>query len=354
MDRLLEPPRHLNPEICHYTLRDGPAVADGGLWSCMGNVYNRRMTTSSFSAQPYAGIATFGRAPHTLNPTGADVVILGVPYDSSTSYRSGTRFGPRAIREQSLLLWGYNNALGAAPFRDLKVIDAGDVDVVPVDILATHRQIESAADRLLAGNAQLIALGGDHSISLPMLRSHARQHGPVAVVHFDAHPDTWDSEYPGQKYSHGTPFIRAIEEGLIDTAAYLQIGIRGPTGGPQDYTDALKLGARMITLDEFRGRSLADVVAEIRQRVGNRPAYVTLDIDCVDPAFAPGTGTPEVGGFSSWEILQLVRGLKGLHLVGFDLVEVSPPFDPAGITSILAANLVFEFLSLAALAAKKV
>ncbi len=331
--------------------RSVPAVAGGGLWSCVGIVYNPRMTTSSFSAQPYAGIATFGRAPHLSEPGDADAVILGVPYDGSTSYRSGTRFGPRAIREQSLLLWGYNNALGVSPFRDLKIVDAGDVDVVPVDILATHRQIEGAADRILSTKTKLIALGGDHSISLPLLRSHVRQHGPVAVVHFDAHPDTWDSEYPGQKYSHGTPFIRAIEEGLIDTTAYLQIGIRGPTGGPQDYADALKLGARMITLDEFHSRALADVVAEVRQRVGNRPAYVTLDIDCVDPAFAPGTGTPEVGGFTSWEILQLVRGLKGLQLVGFDLVEVSPPFDPAGTTAILAANLVFEFLSLTALAA---
>lgn len=307
------------------------------------------MTSSLFTVQPFAGIATFGRAPHDANPRDSDAVVLGIPYDSSTSYRGGTRFGPRAIREQSLLLWGYNNALGVAPFRELKLVDAGDVDVVPVDILATHRQIEAAADRLLATGAKLILLGGDHSISLPLLRSHARKHGPVAVVHFDAHPDTWDSEYPGHKYSHGTPFIRAIEEGLIDTAAYVQLGIRGPTNGPEDYADAVHLGARMITLDEFRRRTISDVIAEIHQQIGDRKTYVTLDIDCVDPAFAPGTGTPEVGGLTSWEILQLVRGLKGLNLVGFDLVEVSPPFDHAGITAILAANLAFEFLSLAAL-----
>lgn len=307
------------------------------------------MTSSHFTAQPYAGIATFGRAPHVVQPTDADIVILGVPYDSSTSYRSGTRFGPRAIREQSLLLWGYNNILAVSPFRDLKLVDAGDVDVVPVDILATHRQIESAADRWLATGTTLLTLGGDHSITLPLLRSHARKYGPVAVVHFDAHPDTWDSEYPGQKYSHGTPFIRAIEEGLIDTSAYVQIGIRGPTNGPEDYQDAVKLGARMITLDEFRRRTMDDVIAEVHQLIGVRPTYVTLDIDSVDPAFAPGTGTPEVGGFSSWEILQLVRGLKGLKLIGFDLVEVSPPYDHSGITAILAANLAFEFLSLLAL-----
>lgn len=304
----------------------------------------------SFSAQPYAGIATFGRCPHVVEPTAADGAVLGVPYDSSTSYRSGCRFGPRAIREQSLLLWGYNNRLNVAPFRNQKVVDAGDVDVVPVDIVATHREIEAKADSWINAGAKLLTLGGDHSIALPLLRSHARKHGPVAVVHFDAHPDTWDSEYPGQKYSHGTPFIRAIEEGLIDTAAYVQLGIRGPTSGPQDYADALKLGARMITLDEVRSRSLTGVIDEVRERVGDRKTYVTLDIDCVDPAFAPGTGTPEVGGFTSWEILQLVRGLKGLNLIGFDLVEVSPPFDHSGITSILAANLAFEFLSLTALA----
>lgn len=304
------------------------------------------MTAPVFAAQPYAGIATFGRAPFSTDATGADVAILGVPYDSSTSYRSGTRFGPRAIREQSLLLWGYNNAQRVAPFRDLKIVDCGDVDTVPPDIRATHRQIELSAERIIKAGAKLLTLGGDHSISLPLLRSHARHHGPLAVIHFDAHPDTWDSEYPGQPYSHGTPFKRAIEENLIDTDAYLQIGIRGPTNGPEDYTDAMALGARMVTLDEFRTRTTADVIDEIRQRVGSRPVYVTLDIDVVDPAFAPGTGTPEVGGLTSYEILQFVRGLRGLSTVGFDLVEVSPPYDPAQITSILAANLAFEFLSL--------
>lgn len=304
------------------------------------------MTDAVFAAQPYAGISTFGRATHTTDLTGVDVAVLGVPYDSSTSYRGGTRFGPRAIREQSLLLWGYNNAQQVAPFRSLKIVDYGDVDVVPPDIKATHAQIELTANRILEAGCRLLTLGGDHSISLPLLRAHAKKHGPLAVVHFDAHPDTWDSEYPQQPYSHGTPFKRAIDEGLIDTAAYFQIGIRGPTNGPQDYADALALGARMITLDEFRTRKLADVCQEVRTVVGTKPLYVTLDIDVVDPAFAPGTGTPEVGGLTSYEILQLVRGLRGLNAVGFDLVEVSPPFDHAAITSILAANLAFEFLSL--------
>jgi agmatinase/guanidinopropionase len=304
---------------------------------------------SSFSFQPYQGIATFGRQPHTRDIAGADVVVMGVPYDGSTSYRSGTRFGPRAIREQSLLLWGYNNALQVAPFEKLNVLDYGDVDVVPVDVMATHQAVEADASNILTQGCRLITLGGDHSISLPLLRAHAKQHGPVAVVHFDAHPDTWDEEYKSHRYSHGTPFRRAIEEGLIDTAAYFQIGIRGPTAGPQDYEDAKRLGARLITIDEALTLGTAAVISEVQQTVGTRPVYVTLDIDSVDPAFAPGTGTPEVGGFTSYQMLQLVRGLRGLKIVGGDIVEVSPPFDGQQITAILAANLAFEFLSLMAL-----
>jgi agmatinase/guanidinopropionase len=301
-----------------------------------------------FDAQPYSGIATFGRRPHTRDLAGVDVAIVGIPYDGATSYRSGTRFGPRAIREQSLLLWGYNNALSVAPFQKLNVVDYGDLDVFPVDVQATHRAIEEQTRPIVDHGTTVLALGGDHSISLPLLRAHAKKHGPLAVVHFDAHPDTWDREFGDCKYSHGTPFRRAIEEGLIDTATYLQIGIRGPTAGPQDYVDAKNLGARMITLDEAAARGTVDVAEELRTRVGNKPVYVTLDIDAVDPAFAPGTGTPEVGGFTSHQMLQLVRGLRGLNLVGFDLVEVSPPFDHSHITAILAANLVFEFLSLRA------
>ncbi len=303
---------------------------------------------SSYVTPPFAGIATFGRQPHTRDLTGVDVAIVGIPYDGATSYRSGTRFGPRAIREQSLLLWGYNNALQIAPFEKLKVIDYGDVDVIPVDILGTYAAIEREVGALLAAGTRVIALGGDHSIVLPLLRVHRQKHGPVAVVHFDAHPDTWDEEFPGRKYSHGTPFRRAIEEGLIDTTAYLQIGIRGPTPAAHDYDDSRNLGARMITFDEAQEMGPDKVIAEIQRRVGQRPLYLTFDIDAVDPAFAPGTGTPEVGGFSSSQILKLVRGLQGLNLIGSDLVEVSPPFDSQGITAILAANLAFEFLSLMA------
>lgn len=299
-----------------------------------------------FATQPFQGIATFGRAPFTSDYSQADVAIVGIPFDASVSYRSGARFGPRAIREQSLLLWGYNNAQRVAPFQSLKIVDIGDVEVVPVDIIETHRAIEAAVAPIVQSGCKVVAIGGEHSISLPLLRAHAAQHGPLAVVHFDAHPDTWDEEYAGHKYSHGTPFRRALEEGLINRSAYLQIGIRGPTAGPQDYVDARSLGAQLITIDEALAIGIDKLIAMIRACVGERPLYVTLDIDAVDPAFAPGTGTPEVGGFSSFQMLQLVRGLRGLKCVGFDLVEVSPPFDGQQITAILAANLVFEFLSL--------
>lgn len=305
-------------------------------------------SNSGYVTPPFAGIATFGRQPHTRDLKGVNVAIVGIPYDSATSYRSGTRFGPRAIREQSLLLWGYNNALQVAPFEKLKVIDYGDVDVVPVDILETYAAIGREVGALIDAGCRVLALGGDHSIALPLMRAHRRKYGPLAVVHFDAHPDTWDEEFPGRKYSHGTPFRRAIDEDLIDTDAYIQIGIRGPTPGAHDYGDARRLGARMITLEEALTLGTDGVIAEVQRRVGNRPLYLTFDIDAVDPAFAPGTGTPEVGGFTSVQILQLVRGLVGLNLIGCDLVEVSPPFDSQGITAILAANLAFEFLSLMA------
>ena len=301
-----------------------------------------------FAAQPFEGIATFARQPFARELRGVDVAVLGAPYDGATSYRSGARFGPRAIREQSLLLWGYNNALGVAPFERLRVVDYGDVAVTPVDVRETHRAIEQTATQIIASGTKLLTLGGDHSIALPLLRAHSKTHGPLAVLHFDAHPDTWDTEFGSQKFSHGTPFRRAIEEGHIDTAAYVQLGIRGPTSGPRDYEDALALGARMVTFDEYARVGVEAIWAEIRRLVRDKPVYLSFDIDALDPAFAPGTGTPEVGGFSSYQALELLRGLVGLNFVGFALVEVSPPFDHSSITAIVAANLSFEFLSLLA------
>ena len=303
----------------------------------------------AFSYQPFQGIATFGHQPFAADPDGADVMILGVPFDGTVSGRSGTRLGPRAIREQSMCLWGYNNALQVAPFERLNVVDGGDVEVIPPDVVRTHKNIQAAAQRVLISGCKLISLGGEHSISLPLLRAHASKHGPLALIQFDAHPDLWDEEYPGLKFSHGTPFRRALEEGLIDPTAFVQIGIRGPTGGPQDYEDARQLGTLMLTTDDVVDRGIDAVLQLIRQHIGSRPVYVTFDIDAADPAYAPGTGTPEVGGLTSRELLRLVRGLKGLEFAGFDLVEVAPALDSSGITALLAANLTFEFLSLLAI-----
>jgi agmatinase/guanidinopropionase len=299
--------------------------------------------------EPFHGIPTFMRLPASRDLEGVDLAIVGIPFDSGTTYRGGTRFGSRKIRESSLLLWGYNQILGVMPAEALAMVDYGDVSVVPVDIVATMGQIAEEVAGILGQGTTVVALGGDHSITLPLLRAHAAKHGPLAVVHYDSHPDTWKREFDGQPYSHGTPFRRAIEEGLIDTSAYVQVGIRGPTSGPEDLADAVEMGANTLTIGRVFDMGIPAVIDEMRTTVGERPVYVSLDIDAVDPAYAPGTGTPEVGGLSSYQILQLVRGLQGLDLVGFDLVEVSPPYDHGEITSILAANLVFEFLSLVAL-----
>ena len=299
--------------------------------------------------EPLCGIPTFMRQPASRDLDGIDVTIVGVPFDSGTSYRSGTRFGPRKIREASLILWGFNAVLGVAPVDALEIVDYGDVEVIPVDISASMQAITTEVSAILQQGVTVVSLGGDHSITLPLLRAHAAIFGPLAVIHFDSHPDTWRSEFGEHPYSHGTPFRRAIEEGLIDTEAYVQVGIRGPVSAPQDLGDARQLGAQMVTIDDAFQMGIPGVVKAMREGVGDRPVYVSLDIDSVDPAYAPGTGTPEVGGFTSRQMLQLVRGLRGLNLVGYDLVEVSPPYDHSDITAILAANLTFEFLSLLAL-----
>jgi agmatinase/guanidinopropionase len=289
------------------------------------------------------------RRPATRDLAGVDVAVVGIPFDSGTSYRSGTRFGPRKLREVSALLWGYNPVLEVGPLDRLDLVDYGDVAVVPVDIEANNTAIEREILAILAAGASVIALGGDHSISLPLLRAHAAHHGPLAVVHFDSHPDTWDREFGDAfPFSHGTPFRRALEEGLIDPEAYIQVGIRGPVSGPEDYADARRLGAEIVTIGEAFEIGIPAVIDRVRSKVGARPVYFSLDIDSADPAYAPGTGTPEVGGFTSYQLLQLVRGLAGLDLVGFDLVEVNPLFDHGEITAILGANLVFEYLSVLA------
>lgn len=306
------------------------------------------MTTNpAFGAhlQPFAGIPSFMRQPATRELAGVDVAIVGIPYDGGTSHRSGTRFGPRKIREASLMLWGYHHTQQVAPLEILRMVDYGDVDVSPVDIEATNTAITNEVATILQSGARVISLGGDHSIALPLLRAHA---APLAVVHFDSHCDVGQPEFAGRPYSHGTPFRYALEEGLIDASAYVQIGIRGPSSRSTYRSEAQALGARVITIDEAFEIGMPNVIKEIHARVGPRRVYVSLDIDAADPAYAPGTGTPEVGGFTSYQLLQLVRGLAGLDLVGCDLVEVSPPYDHGDITAILAANLVFEFLALTA------
>lgn len=293
----------------------------------------------------YAGVPTFMRQPATRDLRGIDVAIVGVPFDSgATSFRGGTRFGPRKIREASLALWGHHHIHGVAPAEALSIADYGDVEIEMAYIERTMANITAEVGAALAQGPMVVALGGDHSISLPLLRAQAAARGPLAVVHFDAHTDV----EPGG-YEHGTVFRHAIEEGLIDPAAYIQVGIRGSLYFPDDLNVARRLGARVLTIDDCFEMGIPAVVAAIRETVGDRQTYVTLDIDAADPAFAPGTGTPEPGGFSSYQMLQLMRGLRGLNLVGMDIVEVSPPYDHADVTAILAANLVFEYLCLVAL-----
>ncbi len=293
----------------------------------------------------YSGVPTFMRQTPTRETDGVDVAIVGVPFDSgATSFRGGTRFGPRKIREASLALWGTHHIHGVAPAEALSIVDYGDVEIEMAYIEKTMAHITSEVSALLAQGPMVVALGGDHSISLPLLRAQAAKYGSLAVVHIDAHTDV----EPGS-YEHGTVFRHAIEEGLIDPAAYIQVGIRGSLYFPDDLNVARRLGARVLTIDECFEMGIPAVIEAIRETVGGRKVYVTLDIDAADPAFAPGTGTPEPGGFSSYQMLQLVRGLKGLDLVGMDLVEVSPPYDHADVTAILAANLVFEYLCLVAL-----
>jgi agmatinase len=298
---------------------------------------------ASFQSPRFAQPATFMRLPHLEEPRGLDVAIVGVPYDGGTSYRPGARLGPREIRAQSSLIRSYSYFQKVAPFDVLNVADVGDVDPPPVSIEKAYDAIETRIAAIADAGALPIAIGGDHSISLPILRALAKRHGPLGLVQFDAHIDTWD-EYFGGRYFHGTPFRRAIEEGLVNGRRFVQVGIRGPMYGEEDFDFHREHGITMIDIDQVKARGIAATIDEIR-RVLAGPCYMTFDIDGVDPAFAPGTGTPEVGGLTSHEAQQLVRGLAGARLVGGDIVEVSPVFDgPGQITALLAANLMFEFL----------
>jgi agmatinase len=270
--------------------------------------------------------------------------LVGIPFDGGVSYRPGSRFGPRHIREQSALIRPYNPVLDVSPFSQLRVADYGDVSVNPLSIEDTFQRITAELNIILKAGTVPLCVGGDHSILLPILRSMHAAYGPLALIQLDAHSDTWD-QYWGIKYSHGTPVRRAIEEGLIDEPYVLQVGLRGQLYGELDLEFARSHRIQIITAEEFHEHG----VPLVREKLGmfeGRKAYLSLDIDVVDPAFAPGTGTPQVGGLSSAQILGLVRSLAGIRFVGADLVEVSPPFDSAEITSLLASNLLFEQLCL--------
>jgi len=297
----------------------------------------------SFQSPRFAQPATFMRLPHVEDPRGLDVAIVGVPYDGGTSYRPGARLGPREIRAQSSLIRSYSYFQKVAPFDRLNVADVGDVDAPPVSIEKAYDAIEGRIGAIADAGARPLAVGGDHSISLPALRALAKRHGALALVQFDSHIDTWD-EYFGGKYFHGTPFRRAIEEKLVDGGRFIQVGIRGPMYGEDDFDFHRDHGITVVDIDQVKERGIPAVVEEIR-RVATGACYMTFDIDAVDPAFAPGTGTPEVGGLTSHEAQRLVRGLRGLSIVGGDIVEVAPVFDgPGQITALLAANVMFEFL----------
>ena len=301
----------------------------------------------------FAGIRTFMRAPHTTDLAGVDAAVYGIPFDTATSFRTGTRYGPEGIRSASALLRPYNPALDVNVVETLSIVDYGDAPVSPGNTERTYGQIEEALEPILDAGVFPLALGGDHSITLAELRPLARKHGPLALVQLDAHGDTWD-EYFGQKFFHGTTFLRALEEGLIEPAASVQAGLRGSLYGPDDIDSARELGFTVLSCDELRELGPAGYGVLVRERVGTRPVFLSFDVDVLDPAFAPGTGTPEVGGLATAEALSFLRALRGIELVGADVVEVSPPYDGTGQQTALAgANVAYELLSLKALTTQR-
>ncbi len=296
----------------------------------------------------YAGLSTFALLPRLEDVGSADVAVLGVPFDAGVSYRPGARFGVSAVRQASRLLRPYHPGLDVMPFGTQQVVDAGDVSANPFRIEEAVDQIDAAATGLLESGARPVSIGGDHTIALPLLRAVSRRHGPVALLHFDAHLDTWDT-YFGARYTHGTPFRRATEEGLLDQDALSHVGIRGPLYGPKDLTDDRQMGFGIVSAMDVDDQGAAAVTELLRARIGSRPLYVSIDIDVLDPSHAPGTGTPEAGGLTSRELLKILRGLAGANLVGADVVEVAPAYDHAEITSVAASHVAYELISLMAL-----
>jgi agmatinase len=293
----------------------------------------------------FAGFATFARLPRIDQVGHADVAVVGVPFDSGVSYRPGPRFGPAAVREASRLLRPYHPELDVSPFAERQVVDAGDIAVNPFNIGEAIETLQQEAEALQADGTRLVTVGGDHTIALPLLRAAAKKHGPVALLHFDAHLDTWDT-YFGEPYTHGTPFRRASEEGILDTSALSHVGTRGPLYGKRDLEEDRRLGFGIVTSGDVLRRGVAETVDALRQRIGDRPLYVSVDIDVLDPAHAPGTGTPEAGGLTSRELLEILRGLRDLNLIGADVVELAPAYDHAEITAIAASHVAYDLVSL--------
>ncbi|MEM6940922.1 MAG: agmatinase [Pseudomonadota bacterium] len=302
---------------------------------------------SGFDLPRFAGVPTFMRLPHVdldhARLAEVDIGLIGVPWDSGTTNRPGPRHGPRQLRDLSTMIRAQNGATGVRPFEAANCADLGDVPPNPADIQDSMQRITAFFDRVLAAGIRPLTAGGDHLSSLPILRSLAKD-APLGMIHFDSHTDLFDSYFNGTKYTHGTPFRRAVEEGLLDPKRVIQIGIRGTAYDMEDRDFAASVGIRIVPIEEFFARGLEDVMLEARELVGTAPAYVSYDIDFVDPTFAPGTGTPEVGGPNGFQALQVARGLNGVNIAGADLVEVSPPFDASGNTAFLGVSIMFEIL----------
>ena len=308
----------------------------------------RYVPEDSLKSPRFTGIRTFARLPHVRTLEDVDLAVIGSPFDTGVSFRAGGRFGPSAIRAASVLIRGHNPVLDVNPFQVLSCVDDGDLAIIPGYIERSYEVIERELTPVVEAGVIPLLFGGDHSVTLPHLRA-TRSRGPVAVIDFDAHTDAWDS-YFGERYNHGTWMRRAIEEGLVDTAHSIEVGLRGPLYGAADWTSLRsELGLDYLTTEDVLARGADATAAAIRERVGDRPAFISFDIDVVDPAFAPGTGTPEPGGLSAHDALAIMRRLTGIDFVGFDVVEVIPAYDPASQTAFLAANLAFDMLSLVAL-----
>lgn len=291
----------------------------------------------------FGGGATMMRLPAQDTAQGLDACFVGIPMDIGTSNRTGARHGPRAIRAESCMLRPFNMATGAAPFANMQVADIGDVAINTFDLKKTIGIITDAYDEILRHDTVPITLGGDHSLTYPVLRAIARKHGPVALIHVDAHADTNDEMF-GEKITHGTPFRRAVEDGLLQNDKVFQIGLRGTGYAPDDFDWGRQQGFTVVPAEECWHKSLTPLMQEIRARIGDAPTYLTYDIDSLDPAYAPGTGTVEMGGLTNIQALEIVRGCAGLNLVGADLVEVSPQYDVSGCTALIGANLAYEML----------